>query len=116
MFAVCQEDDKVIIDLMGRRFDLLITCEQAEKMEQSLRDAANLAETAPASLIKGEQWNLKCESFDGMVALKFFPPHVGAPSRVPLTPVAARAVADAVKFKREQAEHKLRLVFQNLRS
>jgi hypothetical protein len=108
-FAVSSEGGRVVIDLGGRRSDLLLSCAQAERFAGALRLAASEAELAPPSLAKGERWACKAESFDGLVAVRFFPPSVGAPERVPLTPEAARALADAVDWKRQQAEHKLRI-------
>jgi hypothetical protein len=108
-FAVSHEGDKVVLDLGGRRRDLLLSCAQAERFAGALRRHAAGAERAPPVLARGERWAAKVESFDGLVAVRFFPPSVGAPELVSLTPAAARALADAADWKRSCAEHKLRI-------
>jgi hypothetical protein len=112
MFAVRQEADKVIIDLNGRRYDILMTCPQAEEFAYHLEQAASAADLHPKSLVAGEQWGANVESYDGKVAIRFYPPHVGAPERVPLPAAAARKLAKVVREKESWARHKMRLVLK----
>lgn len=104
------EEDRVVIDLGGRRKDVLLPCRQAYALAVGLDEAAALAEAEPPALALGESWGVEVESFDGFVALRFDPPFVGAPERVPMTPAAARRVASVIRMKASQAEHKMRLV------
>ncbi len=110
--TVSYEADKVIIDLGGRRRDVLLYCAAAEELEHALRAAADLAEKELPTPVRGERWGLHVESFDGMVAMRFDPPLGVTKVWVPMPFKVARRVADMVKFKREQAEHKMRLVVQ----
>jgi hypothetical protein len=104
------EQDRVVIDLGGRRRDLLLSCSQAYALADGLDAAAAFALAEAPALALGESWGVQVESYDGLVAVRFDPPHVGAPERVPMTPQAARKVAEMVRFKASQAEHKMRLV------
>jgi hypothetical protein len=104
------ERDRVVIDLGGRRRDLLLSCSQAYALADGLDQAAAFALAEPPALALGESWGVKAESYDGLVALRFDPPFAGAPELVPMTPAAARKVAEAVRMKASQAEHKMRLV------
>jgi hypothetical protein len=105
------EGDRVVIDLCGRRRDVLLGCGDAERLARGLRAGADRARRAPPELARGERWDARVESYDGFVALRFLPPAVGAPGRVPLTPAAAEKLADLVDFKRQQAAYKMRFVF-----
>lgn len=112
MIRVEVEKDKVVLAAGPRPRDLLLPCAQAERLADALRAAAGLAAKEPPSLVKGEGWGAEVESYDGAVALRFFPPagNTAPPGRVPLPPAAARGLADAVDSKRRQAEYKMRLV------
>jgi hypothetical protein len=112
MFRVEVEGDKVVLALGRKTGDLLLSCGQAEHLSAALRAAAALTEKEPPSLVKGEVWDLKVESYDGKVALRFFPPvnNTAPLGQVPMPPAAARKSADAVDLKRRQAEYKMRLV------
>ena len=112
-FAVFAEGDKVVLDLGGRRRDLLVSCSQAEKLEHELQRCAKIAEKALPELIKGEVWDVRAESYDGFVALRFIPPLTGNAARVPVPFAVARQLADLVRFKRQQAAWKMRFAFQN---
>lgn len=113
MFAVRCQGDKVVIDLGGRRRDLLMSCGAAEEFENALRQKASEAERAPPELVKGEVWGARVESYDGYVCVRFTPPLGGNPTKVPLPPAAARRMADLVQFKRQQAAYKMRFEFRN---
>ena len=111
VMTVAQEGDKVMLGLQGRRFDVLLSCAQAERFAEALELAANGAEREPPSLIQGEPWECKIVSYDGMVGIRFFPPIVGAPNRVPLTASVARQLAGRVTFNMQQAKHKMAFEF-----
>lgn len=112
MLSVSQERDRVILDLHGRRRDVLLPCDVALRLAEALETAADLAEREPPTLIRGERWGCQVESAYGQVCLRFTPPDLGNPERVPLTAAAARKLADVIRFKEEQAEHRLRLNFK----
>lgn len=112
MFSVSVDGDKVMLDLHGRRFDVMMSCAEAERFAHALELAANGAEREPPSLNRGQPWECKIVSYDGMVGIRFYPPHVGAPNRVPLTPEIARVLAGRVTFKMQQAKHKMSFEFQ----
>lgn len=104
--------DKVWLDLGGRKRDVLLTCAAAEAFARGLEGAAALAGAEPPGLFGGEWWGVRVESFDGFVALRFDPPEVGAPGRVPLSVAAARKLAGLVRDKAAWARHKMRLVIR----
>jgi hypothetical protein len=110
MFYVYQEGDKVLLDLKQPVRDILLTCGQAEVLENELRQKADLAELATPEIIKGETWDLKVESYDGLVAIRIIPPFGVRTDRVPLPSAAARKLADMVQFKCQQAAYKMRFV------
>lgn len=112
MLGVGAEKDLVILHLTRRRSDVLLRCADAEALVRELRAQAVIAEISEPTLMRGEPWSVKVVSYDGMVGLRFFPPHAGAPERVPLPPAVARALADDVEFKSQQARHKMRFVFK----
>ena len=111
MAAVFAENDWVVVDLGSRRRDALLACGDAHGLAAALRHFAAQAEKAAPTLARGERWECKVQSYDGFVALRLFPPHVGAPSRVRLPPAAARALADRVEFKAQQAAYKVTFRF-----
>jgi len=111
---VFTDKDKVILELGGRKNSMLISVSAARDVAESLDLHAGYAERETPEIATGEMWNAKVESFDGQVGFYFQPPpsHVGNPSRVPLTSVAARRVAEVIRDKANFAEHKMRLVLQ----
>jgi hypothetical protein len=112
VLRVGAESGLVVLDLCGRRREVLLPCDVALRLAEAIDGAAKIAESEPAPLSRGEVWGCKVESYDGFVALRFDPPTVGNPSAVPLTPAAARWLADSIRFKEQQAEYKMRFVFQ----
>lgn len=116
MIGVSQEYDKVVIDMNGRKRDVLLSCAQAERFEEALIDFAAKAELSTPQLIRGEHWSIRVESFDGMVAIRFNPPYVGNPEKVLIPYQVARELAKLVKLKRQQAEYRMRFVFTNMRA
>lgn len=114
MVRVSHNGDKVIVDLGDRVRDVLLTCGQAEDLEQALRRLANVAELAAPELVRGEMWDVKVESYDGCVAVRFVPPFAGNATRVPIPFDVARKLADLVRFKREQAAYRMRFVFKGV--
>ena len=110
-FAVFVEKDKVILDLGGRRRDILMTCGEAEKFAFTLELGANSADLAPSEVVKGERWEIEVQSYDGRVACRFHAPGPGYPRCVPLPPAMARRLAARVRFKAQQAAYKMRFEF-----
>lgn len=115
MVTVQYEGDRVIVGLQGRRRDVLLTCGCAEEFAMALRGAANGAENQETSLLT-EVWGAKVLSFDGFVAIRFFPPIGTTTTRVPMPAGMARKMADAVDFARQQAAYKLRIKTLNARN
>jgi len=112
MLQVFQDADKVMIDLMGRKRDVLLAPLDAEKLADSLEQNATLAELAEPQLIKGEMWGCQVTSFDKKVAMRFTPPgsiEAKPVERVPLPPKAARALADLLRTNANMAGHGLRI-------
>lgn len=113
--SVTSDRDHVIVDLHGRRRDVLLSCDaasiMADALEQHATDAEVIERTNP-SVFKGEPWGVRCQSFDGAVALRFDPPGPGNPSRVPMPPRVARQLAAKLRFERSFAEHRARLIVQ----
>lgn len=105
------DHDRLILDLGSRRFDAGMTCGEAEKLVHALRAGANSIDewllTNPPTMLT-ESWELKVLSYDGAVWIRFYPPRVGATTRVPLTADAARKLADRVEFAAQQAAYKMR--------
>ena len=112
MFSVGHEEDLVVIDLCGRRRDVLMSCGEAERFAVALEKNAALAELGDPALVRGEPWEAKVESYDGAVAVRFYPPTVGAPERVRMPAAVARAMAARVRFKAQQAAYRMRFVFK----
>ncbi len=114
---VFSEKDKVILELGRRGNSFLISCSDALDIAANLDFHAGYAEKEPKSLIKGEVWDVKVESFDGQVGFHFTPPYqkVGNPSIVPMPPNVARSVARLIRDKESWARHKMRLVLQRSR-
>lgn len=108
--TVSHDRDRVYLGLTGRRRDVLLDCGAAEELVDQLRRRADLAAREPKRL-HTEAWGCRVESYDGFVALRFTPPCVGAIDRVPLSPDAARQLADLVEFKSQQARYKMRFAF-----
>jgi hypothetical protein len=115
VLTVRAEGDKVIVDLCGRRRDVLLTPGEAERLAAALEENAALAEREMPELVRGEVWGAKVESFDGKVAIRFCPPLAVATTRVPLSAKAARLLAAVIRDKASWAKHKARLVLHPLR-
>ena len=111
VLSVFSETDKVILDLGGRKRDVLLSCSAALDLAGALEQHTAVADLEPKSLVRGEVWDVFVESFDGMVAMRFTPPyqHVGDPKRVPIPPAAARSIAGLIREKESWARHKMRL-------
>jgi len=110
MIKVFNEGYKVIIDLCARKYDVLLSVDDAEKLAEALEKHAATAALEPPELVKGEQWNARVESYDGLVAIRFFPPTIGAVNKVPLPATAAEKMASVIRDKASWAKHKMRLV------
>lgn len=135
MIGVDADKGLVIIYLGTRRNDLLLSCGAAysfaealeKKAQQAVKDQAQIGilqspslqggETGigilqSPSLLLRETWEVRVQSYDGMVALRFTPPGIGAQDRIPLPPEAAQRLAAYVRFNAQQAAYKMRFVFQ----
>ena len=112
MIGVRVENDLVVIDLVQRRFSVLLSCAQAEEFERALGVAARQALLGTPTIAKGERWGVTIKSFDGGVGFRFQPPHVGAPTLVRVPPATAVAMAQQVRFCIQQAKHKMRFEFK----
>lgn len=113
MIDVFQDRDRIILDLHGRRQDVLLPCDAALKLAEALEAAAGLAELEPPTLFHGDKWRCQVESAHGHVCVRFHPPGPGLADRVPFTVVAARKLAEVLRFKADQAEAGLRLVLKS---
>jgi hypothetical protein len=109
MLTVRQEGDKVILDLGGRRRDVLLTPLAAADLAEALEAAADAAARAPAELYRGERWACHVTSFDRRVALRLAGPGFGLPGRVPLPPAAARRLADLLRTNANMAGFGMRI-------
>ena len=113
MLKVFQERDRVILDLCGRLKDVSFNWKIGETLVATLRDRASDAEawrSANRTTICTKMWGLRVESYDGQVFMRFRPPESGL-TRVPLTPEAARTLADKIEFRLQQAAYKMRFEF-----
>jgi len=111
---VFQERDRVIIDLQGRRHDVLLRWREGERLIHALRQLADVAEAWEAAngpSLLTESWACEVRSRDGYVAIRWRPPGIGYPERVPLPPKAARMLADNVEFKLQQAGYRFEFLF-----
>ena len=113
MIGVTQKDDKVMILLPSKRRDVLLTCGEAEKFVEALEQFADTADRGRPTLVRGERWEVGVQSYDGYVAVRFLPPSPGYVDRVPLPPAVARALAERVRFKSQQAAYRMRFEFGN---
>lgn len=112
MLTVRQEGDKIILDLGGRRRDVLLASMNAVKLAEALERTADMAAAAPAELFRGERWSALVVSFDRKVAVRFTGPGSGDPERVPLTPAAARALAAKLRENASWAGYGMRVEAQ----
>lgn len=112
MITVEVDRDKVLLVSDSKKKDWLLTCDQAFKIAIALETGATEIEKEPPSVIKGELWACRVESFDGLVAIRIEGPELGSSYKVPLPCSVARKLADIIKFKAQQAEHKMRIVME----
>lgn len=103
MIKAFSEGDKVILDLCGRRRDVLLACDDALKLAEALDRHAVDAERAPPEMNRLRPWGVKVESWDGLVNLRLDPPEVGDPDRVPLPAQIARRLAELIREKSSMA-------------
>lgn len=112
MLRVFQESRRVIVDLGGRKRDILLPLLPAAKFEGLLREKIELAEREPPELLT-QTWRLKVLSFDRLVTIRLWAPDGETPERLPLTVEAARWLADRVRFCIQQAAFGMRFVTAN---
>lgn len=108
--SVHQEGDRVVLDLDGRRRDLLLSPLSALHLAEALEGAAVRAELAEPTLCRGEVWDVFVTSFDRQVALRFTPPLGVTCERVPMPALAARRLADLVRTNANMAGFGLRIL------
>lgn len=109
MFRIFHDADKVVIDLMARRRDLLLSPLEAERMADALEEFAGLAEQALPSLFRGENWGVFVTTYGEQVVLRFTFPSLGLAERVPVPPRAARQIAELLRRNAETAGYRLRI-------
>lgn len=110
MLKTFSEKDHVIIDLCGSRTEVLLSCDEALRFAEGLDTAAAEADLYfPKSLNRLQRWDCYIVSFDGKVALRFTPPSLGLPNRVPMPTAAARAIAERIRYEESFAEYRTRL-------
>lgn len=109
MLKIFSENDHVIIDLCGRRRDVLLSCLQADDVAEALEARATDAEKAEPTIIRGEKWGVKVESYDRQVALRFDPPLGVMTDRVILPAGIARQLAGLIRSKASWAQYGMRL-------
>lgn len=109
MLSVTAAGDKVMLDLGGRKCDVLLTPLNAARLAGALDDQAAVAERAAPELVLGEVWAIRTDSYDGCVALRFTPPGLGSPDRVPLPAGVARRLAETLRRLAVWAGYKTRL-------
>lgn len=114
MIAVTSEGDKVILDLCGRKRDVLLSPLDAERLADALEEAAARAERELPELIHGEPWGVQVTNFDRRVVLRFSTPDGLTPERVPFPVVAARRVADMLRTNANFAGNGLRLTMRGI--
>lgn len=108
--TVTATGDKVMLDLGGRRRDVLLTPLCAARLAGVLDEQAALAERAPPELVRGEVWEVGTDSYDGRVVLRFTPPGLGHPERVPLPASVARQLAETLRRLAVWAGYRARLM------
>jgi hypothetical protein len=109
MVSVSAEGDKVVLDLHGRRRDVLLSPLDALRLADALDEKAAGAERAAPELVRGEVWNVHVTSFDRKVALRFTPPLGVTCGRVPMPAGAARRVAELLRSNAELAGYGMRI-------
>jgi hypothetical protein len=109
MLKVEVEKDRVVLDLRGRRRDVLLDCDQALAMAEALEMMAAAAEVGEKTPLQGKEWGCLVVSYRGFVALRFAPPEVGFPDRVPLPASAALQLAAKIREQESFAKDNLRL-------
>ena len=108
MLKVYAAGDKVLIDLCGRRRDVLLSPLEAVQFADMLDDRAAWAEQAEPELVKGEQWDCHVRSYGGRVVVRFYSPELGLPERVPMPAGAARQLAEVLRANARAAGYKIR--------
>jgi hypothetical protein len=115
-FSVYPENGLVVLALACRSRDILISCDDAERLVEILEACAVAAEKQPQGLYRGEHWGCQVQAYDGRVAIRLAPPEAGNPERVPLPPDTARRLARLVQQEVEWAKIKLRIVLGSRRT
>lgn len=109
MIRVEPSGDKVLISLGARMRDVRLTVDAAKELAQALLNAHSVAERNPPELNRGEPWEIKVQSYDGSVWLRFYPPFGHRAGVVPIPRECVHALADRINFKADQARHRLRV-------
>ena len=109
MLKVFQESDKVIIDLCGRKRDVIISPLEAERLADALDENANAAELETPQLVRMDIWNCYVTNRDHLVVMRFTPPDGITATRVPMPHKAARAIADLLRTNANMAGYGLRI-------
>lgn len=112
MLKIFSENDLVIIDLCGRRRDVLLSCLQADEVAEALEGRATEAESSLPTIFRGEQWGVNVESYDRQVALRFSPPLEITTDRIPMRADSARKLATLIRSKAGWAQYGMRLTLK----
>lgn len=112
MIKVCTNGDKVILDLCGRKRDVILSPLEAANLAGALCEAATLAEAELPGLIIGDVWSVFVTNFDRHVVMRITPLNdVGNPERVPMPGKAARKIADLLRTNADFAGVGMRITF-----
>jgi hypothetical protein len=109
MLKVFQEADKVILDLCGRKRDVILSPLDAERLADTLDEHAALAQAYPTQLVKMDVWNCYVTNRDRLVVMRLTPPAGVTCERMPMPHKAARAIADLLRTNADFAGHGLRI-------
>lgn len=101
--------DRVILDFLGRRRDLQLLPNDAERFAEEVEKrcedcAAWMKAGGQGELVRGEHWKVKVQSWDGYVNLRFTRiGDAGLHGRVSIPYKVAQAIAHRVRLKATEA-------------
>ena len=113
----CQRD-RVLVDLGGRRRDLMLEPWDAARFAEELeRQAAHcerwLAAGGRGELVKGSSWTALVRSWDGLVNIRFnCDGAAGLHARLSIPAAAARQLANETRLKVTEARFRVSILSQ----
>lgn len=114
MLKVFSDGNKVILDLCGRKRDVLLSSVQADELAGSLDQHSLVAEKEPPELIKMEIWNVYVTNYDHKVVMQITPPAGEVvTNRVPMPVGAARQIAELLRTNADMAGYGLQIKTKN---